>query len=197
MIIEPLGVEGAYLITPTALKEEGSESYEWYRPDLLQSVTGVDWRVAGATTTRCREGALRGIHFEAGQQAPDVYLTCVQGRVAGVVVDVRIGSPTFGRWVPLELDANNRSAAFIGGGLGHGFQALTDGATVVQLSSARTNPQTQISIHPLCSTLSILWPIQEAILLDRDRLAPDLEQAREFGLLPVYSGQRMPGFGLR
>lgn len=115
-------------------------------------------------------------------------MTCVQGRVADVVVDVRVGSPTFGRWIPIELDARRKTAVLIKEGLGHGFQALTEDATVMYLLSSRYNPGVEHGINPLCPTLSIRWPVPEPILSVKDREAPSLNEAAAQGLLPVYSG---------
>lgn len=188
MVIEPLGIEGAFLITPVARKDDRGEFYEWYRPDLLQPVTGVDWAVAQANVSQSLKGALRGIHFVDVPPGQAKYVTCVQGRVADVVVDVRLGSPTFGRWVPIELDARRKSAVLVGEGLGHGFQALTEDATVMYLLSSRYNSEAEHAIDPLCPTLDISWPVADPILSPRDAAAPGLLEAGERGLLPSYRG---------
>ena len=188
MIVEPLGIQGAFLITPSAHQDHRGEFYEWYRPDLLADVTGADWCVRQGNVSQSRQGALRGIHFADIPPGQAKYVTCVQGRVADVVVDIRVGSPTYGRWIPVELDARRKSAVLISEGLGHGFQALTEDATVMYLLSQRYNPGTEHGINPLCPTLAIRWPVPDPIISDKDRLAPNLPAAAAQGLLPKYLG---------
>lgn len=183
-----MGIDGAFRITPAAHKDDRGEFYEWYRPDLLQEATGADWAVAQANVSQSVKGALRGIHFADVPPGQAKYVTCVQGRVADVVVDIRVGSPTYGRWVPVELDARSKSAVLVGEGLGHGFQALTEDATVMYLLSSRYNPSAEHGINPLCPTLAISWPIDVPILSPKDAQAPTLPEAAERGLLPDYTG---------
>jgi dTDP-4-dehydrorhamnose 3,5-epimerase len=188
VVIEPLGISGAYRVTPVAHKDERGEFYEWYRPDLLAEATGADWCVQQANVSQSRQGALRGIHFADIPPGQAKYVTCVQGRVADVVVDVRVGSPTFGRWIPVELDARSKSAVLISEGLGHGFQALTPDATVMYLLSQRYNPGIEHAVNPLCPTLAIRWPVPNPLLSPKDRQAPSLPEAAAQGLLPKYLG---------
>jgi len=188
VVIEPLRIPGAYLVTPAAHVDDRGEFYEWYRPDLLAEATGADWCVQQANVSQSRQGALRGIHFADVPPGQAKYVTCVQGRVADVVVDIRVGSPTFGRWIPIELDARRKSAVLISEGLGHGFQALTEDATVMYLLSHRYEPGIEHGVNPLCPTLAIRWPIPDPVLSDKDRLAPSLNEAAAQGLLPIYAG---------
>lgn len=188
VVIEPLGILGAFRVTPIARTDTRGQFYEWYRPDLLAEATGADWCVQQANVSQSRQGALRGIHFSEVPPGQAKYVTCVQGRVADVVVDIRVGSPTFGRWIPIELDARSKVAVLIGEGLGHGFQALTEDATVMYLLSQRYSPAVEHGINPLCRTLGIRWPIPDPILSPKDRDAPSLNEAAAQGLLPRYRG---------
>jgi dTDP-4-dehydrorhamnose 3,5-epimerase len=186
VIIEPLAIEGAFLITLEPHKDERGSFTEWYRPDLLAEVTGVDWSVRQANMSRSRRGVLRGIHFAEVPPGQAKYVTCASGRVADVIVDIRVGSPTFGRWVPVELDPQRRTAVLIGEGLGHGFQSLTDDATVVYLMSHAYTPAVEHAVSPLCPTLAIEWPIRDPVLSPKDAAAPTLPEAAAAGILPSY-----------
>lgn len=183
-----MGIPGAFHVTPVARMDDRGEFYEWYRPDLLTEAAGADWCVRQANVSQSRQGALRGIHFAEVPPGQAKYVTCVRGRVADVVVDIRVGSPTFGRWIPIELDARSKSAVLVGEGLGHGFQALTEGATVMHLLSQSYSPAIEHGITPLCPTLGINWPIPDPILSPRDREAPTLDEAAAQGLLPMWLG---------
>jgi len=104
------------------------------------------------------------------------------------VVDIRVGSPTFGRWDSTVLDDRERRSVYLSEGLGHAFLALEDNSTVMYLCSAGYNPKREHTINALDPELGIAWPVVdgEPILSDRDRDAPTLAQVREAGLLPTW-----------
>jgi dTDP-4-dehydrorhamnose 3,5-epimerase len=104
-----------------------------------------------------------------------------------LIVDVRVGSPTFGRWEGVQLDDVDRRCVYIAEGLGHGFCALTDDATLTYLCSETYNPTGEHGVHPLDPTLGITWPAATPILSERDAAAPTLAEAAERGLLPDYT----------
>jgi dTDP-4-dehydrorhamnose 3,5-epimerase len=105
------------------------------------------------------------------------YVTCVRGAVLDVVVDLRRGSPTFGRWEPVHLDDVDRRAVYLAEGLGPGFCALTDDATLTYLCSSTYNPAAEHAVHPLDPALGIDWPADAPILSARDAAAPALDAA--------------------
>jgi dTDP-4-dehydrorhamnose 3,5-epimerase len=113
---------------------------------------------------------------------------CVSGAVLDVVVDLRIGSPTFGRHHGVTLTADSPAAVFISEGLGHAFCALTDDTSVVYLVSTPYDPTREHTVSPLDAELGIEWPtdLGELTLSDKDRDAPSLAAAVEAGALPSY-----------
>ena len=129
---------------------------------------------------------VRGIHFADVPPGQAKYVTCVSGAVLDVVVDIRVGSPTFGDWEAVRLDDTDRRAVYLAEGLGHGFCALTGGATVAYLCSATYRPGHEHGIHPLDPELGITWPAGAPALSAKDADAPTLAQARAAGLLPRY-----------
>jgi dTDP-4-dehydrorhamnose 3,5-epimerase len=133
-------------------------------------------------------GTVRGIHFADVPPGQAKYVTCVAGAVLDVVVDIRVGSPTFGQWESVRLDTVERRAVYLSEGLGHGFCALEDGSTVVYLCSEGYAPQREHEVHPLDPGIGIDWglPVAELRLSDKDSAAPTLAEARESGLLPSY-----------
>src|SRR5208282_5130873 len=105
-----------------------------------------------------------------------------------VIVDVRVGSPGYGRWEAVRLDDAERRAVFLSEGLGHAFTALSDEATVVYLCSTGYAPGREHGVHPLDPAIGIAWPADaDPVLSDKDAAAPTLEQARRDGLLPAYA----------
>jgi dTDP-4-dehydrorhamnose 3,5-epimerase len=106
--------------------------------------------------------------------------------VLDVVVDIRVGSPTFGTWDAVRLDDEDRRAVYLAEGLGHGFCALTEGATVAYLCSSTYRPGHEHGIDPLDPELGIDWPAAVPLLSTKDAEAPSLAGARSRGLLPQY-----------
>lgn len=145
-------------------------------------------RVAQANMSVSAQGVVRGIHFADVPPGQAKYVTCVRGAVLDVVVDIRPDSPTYRQWEGVRLDDVDRRAVYIAEGLGHGFCALTDDATLAYLCSETYNPQHEHTIHPLDPDLAIEWPAAVPLLSDRDAAAPSLAQAAADGILPTGCG---------
>ncbi|HEY8453329.1 MAG: dTDP-4-dehydrorhamnose 3,5-epimerase [Micromonosporaceae bacterium] len=183
MKLRPLGIEGAWEVTPSPHEDARGSFLEWYRHDRLAAAIGRRLPVAQANLSTSRRGVVRGIHYADVPPGQAKYVTCVRGAVWDVVVDLRRGSPTFGRWEPVRLDDVDRRAVFLAEGLGHGFCALTDGATVAYLCSTVYRPAAEHAVDPLDGRLGISWPVAEPILSERDATAPGLADAP----LPAYA----------
>ena len=133
-------------------------------------------------------GTVRGIHFADVPPGQAKYVQCLHGRMLDVIVDVRVGSPTFGHWDSIELDSEARQGLYISEGLGHAFCALTESVTVGYLCSEPYAPTRERGINPLDSDLGIAWPSSPNLVLsDKDAAAPSLAEAMNVGLLPQYS----------
>ena len=189
MRVDPISIDGAHVITPRRHQDSRGSFLEWYRADLLAAEAGVPLPLAQANISVSVRGAVRGIHFVDVPPGQAKYVTCVGGAVLDVVVDVRPGSPTFGRWEGVPLDDRDRRAVFLSEGLGHGFCALTDDATVLYLTSSLYDPTVERCLNPLDPAVGIRWPVAEPILSDRDRAAPGLHELHGLGLLPPAPAQ--------
>jgi dTDP-4-dehydrorhamnose 3,5-epimerase len=131
---------------------------------------------------------LRGVHFAQLPPSQAKYVTCLGGSVFDVVVDIRVGSPTFGTWDAVVLDDRHHRTVYLSEGLGHAFLALEDNSTVMYLCSAGYAPDREHTINALDPALDITWPAVdgEPIISDRDREAPTLSEAQTAGLLPTW-----------
>jgi dTDP-4-dehydrorhamnose 3,5-epimerase len=185
--IRPLTVEGAFEVTPLQHNDPRGTFLEWYRFDTLAAAVGHPLTLAQANLSISARDAVRGIHFADVPPGQAKYATCVAGAVLDVVVDVRVGSPTFGRWDCVRLDDEQRRAVYLAEGLGHGFCALSERATVAYLCSSTYRPGHEHGIHPLDPELAIAWPAAAPLLSAKDAAAPSLAEALEAGLLPKYS----------
>ncbi|UOB15045.1 dTDP-4-dehydrorhamnose 3,5-epimerase [Streptomyces sp. HP-A2021] len=185
--MRPLGIEGAWVLEPKVFPDDRGSFHEWYRGAEFREATGYDLSLAQANCSVSRRGVLRGVHFADVPPSQAKYVTCVRGAVLDVVIDIRVGSPTYRRWEAVRLDEDTRHAVFLAEGLGHAFMALTDDATVVYLCSAGYAPEREHGIHPLDPALGIEWPEGiEPLLSPKDDQAPTLAEAEHQGLLPSY-----------
>jgi dTDP-4-dehydrorhamnose 3,5-epimerase len=183
-----LDLDGAWVFTPQIHIDQRGHFHEWFSNSVLDAEIGRHLDVYQANCSVSRHGVIRGIHFTDIPPGQAKYITCVHGSILDVIVDIRLGSPTFGHWVAVELTAENRKAVFISEGLGHGFAALTDNATVSYLCSTAYDPSRERAVHPLDADLAIGWPGRIApILSAKDASAPSLAAAAEAGLLPDYA----------
>ncbi|MGH3663131.1 MAG: dTDP-4-dehydrorhamnose 3,5-epimerase family protein [Micromonosporaceae bacterium] len=186
MEITQLSIEGAYQVTPRQHCDARGAFLEWYRFDSLAQVAGRPLQLAQSNLSVSSRGVVRGIHFATMPPSQAKYVTCPRGAVWDVVVDLRVGSPSFGAHQAVLLDDVDRRAVYLTEGLGHAFCALTDDATVVYLCSATYAPNREHGVHPLDPALGIRWPVDRPVLSLRDAAAPSLAQAQAEGLLPDY-----------
>lgn len=189
--IRPLTIDGAYEVTPVQHADSRGLFLEWFKAPELEAAAGRSFDLAQANCSVSAAGVLRGIHFSDVPPGQAKYVTCVRGAALDVVVDVRVGSPTFGQWDSVVLDDVDRRQIFLTEGLGHAFMALEDATTVVYLCSTGYAPGLEHAVHPLDPAIGIAWPTTardgspiEPTLSDKDLAAPTLATARADGLLP-------------
>ena len=187
MEIRELAVPGAYEITPKQLGDPRGLFLEWYRADRMADVLGYPLELAQVNCSVSARGVLRGIHFAEVPPGQAKYVTCVSGAGLDVVVDLRVGSATFGRHDTVRIDTIERRAVYISEGIGHAFLALEDDTAINYLLSEPYAPGREHGVHPLDPALGIAWPGElEPILSEKDRAAPTLAEAEAAGLLPSY-----------
>jgi len=185
--MEPMSIGGAWTFTPAVHRDDRGYFLEWFRACELSGSLGYWPETAQANCSVSRRGVIRGIHFASVPPGQAKYVTCVSGAVLDVIVDIRVGSPSYARWEAVRLDDEERQAVFLSAGLGHAFIALSDEATVVYLCSAPYSPGREHGVHPLDPEIGIEWPADTGPLLSpKDAAAPTLEEARRAGLLPAY-----------
>ncbi len=182
-----LAVPGCVEFTPTQHRDDRGAFLEWYHGERFTSVVGHSLTVAQANHSVSRRGTLRGVHFALVPPGQAKYVYCPRGAILDVVVDLRLGSPTFGASDTARLDDVDRRAVYIPEGIGHAFMALADDSALTYLCSTGYNPEREKAVNVLDPALGLHWPADvEPVLSDRDRAAPGLDQAARAGLLPSY-----------
>jgi dTDP-4-dehydrorhamnose 3,5-epimerase len=186
--VTELAVPDAFAVHPRQFHDDRGVFLEWYRHEALTESVGHPLNLAQGNCSVSRRGSVRGIHYADVPVGQAKYVTCVRGAVLDVIVDIRVGSPSFGVWDSVRLDEQERAAVYLAEGLGHGFIALTDDATVVYLCSSVYNPTTEHGLNPLDPRIGIEWPSDVPPLLsEKDTSAPTLSEARDAGALPDYA----------
>ncbi len=183
-----LAVPGAWEITPQLHADARGSLFEWFTDSAFTAMTGHRFDLRQANCSVSAAGVLRGVHFAQLPPSQAKFVTCLHGQVLDVVIDIRVGSPTFARWDSVVLGDRERRSVYIAEGLGHAFLALEDDSTVMYLCSAAYNPEREHTINALDPELDIRWPVVggEPIMSDRDRDAPSLAQTQAAGLLPTW-----------
>ncbi len=204
MEIRELNVSDAYEVRPQIHGDRRGAFLEWFRADRLEEATGRRLDLLQANASISAAGAVRGVHFADVPPSQAKFVTCPRGALLDVVVDIRVGSPTFGTWDAVLLDDVERRSVFVSEGLGHAFMALEDDTMISYLCTATYNPGREHGVHPLDPALGIDWPTTgrdgsplTPLLSAKDTEAPTLAEARERGLLPDYAEVRDFLSGLR
>jgi dTDP-4-dehydrorhamnose 3,5-epimerase len=188
MKVRELRVRDAFEFTPVQHPDDRGVFLEYFKADALAEAVGHPLRLEQANCSVSSRGTLRGIHFADVPPGQAKYVTCVNGSGLDVVVDIRVGSPTFGQWDSVLLDDRDRRAVYVAEGLGHAFLALSDDATLLYLCSEGYNPGREHGINALDPGLGIAWPdAVEMRLSAKDAAAPSLAEAAAAGLLPTYA----------
>ncbi|WP_089916869.1 dTDP-4-dehydrorhamnose 3,5-epimerase family protein [Leifsonia sp. 21MFCrub1.1] len=192
MQIRELSIPDTYEITPRQHQDDRGLFFEFYRFDRLEEAVGHSLDLKQANTSVSRRGSVRGIHFADIPPSQAKYVTAPHGAVLDFVIDIRVGSPTFGQWDSVLLDDTDRRAIYVAEGVGHCFVALTDGATVSYLVTDVYNPTREHGINPLDEQIALEFPVpaDELLLSPKDTDAPGLAEAAESGLLPSWDAAR-------
>lgn len=191
MQVDELAVPGAWSFTPKQLPDPRGVFLEWFKAPVLAGAVGHDLTLRQANHSVSARGTLRGIHFADVPPGQAKYVYCTRGAVLDVVVDLRVGSPTFGAADAVRLDDVERRAVYLSEGLGHAFLALTDDANVTYLCSEPYAPGREHGVSALDPALGLTglpgWPPDlEPLLSDKDAAAPTLAEAQAAGLLPDH-----------
>lgn len=190
--IRELSIPDTYEITPRQHPDDRGLFFEFYRFDRLEEAVGHSLDLKQGNTSVSRKGSVRGIHFADIPPSQAKYVTAPHGAVLDFVIDIRVGSPTFGQWDSVLLDGTDRRAVYVAEGVGHCFVALTDDATVSYLVTDVYNPTREHGINPLDEQIALEFPVpaDELLLSPKDTDAPGLAEAAEKGLLPTWEAAR-------
>ena len=187
MEAQSLSIDGAVLFTPILRPDDRGVFLESFKADVFVGALGRSFDLKQMNISVSRRGAVRGVHFADVPPGQAKYVQCFSGAITDIVVDIRVGSPTFGQWEAVELTSENRRGLFVAEGLGHAFYAMSESVTVGYLCSEPYAPTREHGINPLDPELALPWPHADLSLLSpKDAAAPLLADAADMGLLPTF-----------
>jgi dTDP-4-dehydrorhamnose 3,5-epimerase len=186
--IRELSIPDAYEFTPTVHADDRGVFLEYYRFEPLEETVGHRLDLRQGNISVSKRGVVRGVHYALVPPSQAKFVCAPRGALLDVVVDIRVGSPTFGRWDSVVIDDVDRRAVYLAEGLGHVLIALTDDATASYLASAVYDSARELGLDPLDADLALEFPfpIDELLLSPKDTEAPGLSEAAERGLLPTW-----------
>jgi dTDP-4-dehydrorhamnose 3,5-epimerase len=176
MLFHELSVGGAFQIDLERLEDSrGFFARAFCRREFSEHGLPVEYPQSNISFSHSR-GTVRGVHFRCdGREAK--LIRCIGGAVYDVIVDLRPESPTYGRWVSVELSAANRTMVYVPPGCGHGHQTLTGDAELYYQMSDYYAPEYERGVRWDDPTLAIDWPLPPSSISDRDRELPSLAEA--------------------
>ncbi|MGA7834757.1 MAG: dTDP-4-dehydrorhamnose 3,5-epimerase family protein [Acidimicrobiales bacterium] len=186
MNITELSIHGAYVLDSTVWGDDRGFFREWFkRPDL--DALGIAFAIEQANLSMSRRGVVRGLHYSIAPEGQAKLVTCAFGELDDVIVDVRTGSPTFGRVEIVHLAAGEERSVLLPAGAAHGFCVRSELAALSYLLSSPFNAAMELEINPFDETLDVNWRlIDPAIMSDKDANAPSLNDRIAAGELPAF-----------
>lgn len=186
MDVVDLGIPGLFRLESPVWGDDRGFFREWFKlPDV--AAHGINFQAEQANLSRSARNVVRGLHYSLAPQGQAKVVTCAEGELVDVMVDLRVGSPSFGQHVAVTLRGGDGVSLYLPSGIGHGFCATSDEAVLVYLLSSTYNPSHELEVHPFDEDLGITWPLTgEAVLSPKDAAAPSLRERRERAELPNF-----------
>ena len=172
MKVKSTPLKNCYIIEPTVFEDDRGYFYEKFNEQKFEQLTGMNGHFVQDNVSKSSYGVLRGLHLQKGDMAQAKLVSCLEGRVWDVAVDLREDSPTFGRWFGVELSAENRLQFYIPRGFAHGFSVLSPTAVFAYKCDNFYNKESEGGIIWNDAELGIDWklPLSDIILSEKDKV---------------------------
>ena len=186
MNVTELSIPGLWHLESPVWSDERGFFREWFKQSDLEE-RGVSFDARQANFSMSRRNVVRGLHYSLAPEGQAKVVTCVLGEIDDVIVDVRVGSPTFGRFEVVRLSAESSSSVLIPAGAAHGFCVLSETAGLSYLLSSPFNAPFELEIDPFDAQIGVAWNFSgEAVLSAKDRTAPSLAARLASDELPRF-----------
>ncbi|WP_425390041.1 dTDP-4-dehydrorhamnose 3,5-epimerase [Ekhidna sp.] len=177
MKAEETNVNDCWILEPDVFEDERGYFYEGFNRKKFNDATGFDFDVKQINQSRSSKGVLRGLHFQTGEKAQAKFVSCIEGEVLDVAVDLRKGSETYGKYAMVRLSAHNKKHFYMPKGMAHGFLVLTDHAKLMYQVDELYSKEHDSGIIYNDPDLNISWGMSEdqIILSEKDQNLPSLK----------------------
>jgi dTDP-4-dehydrorhamnose 3,5-epimerase len=171
-------LKDCYIVEPTIIYDERGYFFEKYNEKLFQQLTGMNGHFVQDNISKSSYGVLRGLHLQKGNHGQAKLVSCLEGKVLDVAVDLRRDSATFGQWFSVELTAENRRQLYVPRGFGHGFSVLSETAVFSYKCDNFYERESEGSVLWSDEDLAIDWqlPADDVILSEKDKISPRFKE---------------------
>ena len=178
MKVKSTPLKNCYIIEPTVFEDDRGYFYEKFNEQKFEQLTGMNGHFVQDNVSKSSYGVLRGLHLQKGDMAQAKLVSCLEGRVWDVAVDLREDSPTFGQWFGVELSAENRLQFYIPRGFAHGFSVLSPTAVFAYKCDNFYNKESEGGIIWNDAELNIDWklPLSDIILSEKDKVQKTFQE---------------------
>ncbi|MDR6404767.1 MULTISPECIES: dTDP-4-dehydrorhamnose 3,5-epimerase [Chryseobacterium] len=178
MKIKSTPLKDCYIIEPTIFEDERGYFFEKFNEQKFEELTGMNGHFVQDNISKSSYGVLRGLHLQKGEHSQAKLVSCLDGKVWDVAVDLRENSPTFGQWFGIELTDENKLQLYIPRGFGHGFSVLSDTAVFAYKCDNFYNKESEGSVKYNDPDLNIDWKVkkEDVVLSEKDQNAPGFKE---------------------
>lgn len=174
MKVKETPLKDCYIIEANVFEDDRGYFYEKFNEQQFEELTGLNGHFVQDNISKSSYGVLRGLHLQKGEHAQAKLVSCLEGKVFDVAVDLRADSPTFGQWFGVELTPENKLQLYVPRGFGHGFSVLSETAVFSYKCDNFYNKASEGSVLWDDKDLNIDWKLssEDIILSDKDKIAP-------------------------
>jgi dTDP-4-dehydrorhamnose 3,5-epimerase len=181
-----LSIPGLYLLESPVWGDDRGSFREWFKDEDFKDA-GIDFRSQQANLSISKRNVVRGLHYSMSPEGQAKVVTCAHGELDDVIVDVRVGSPTFGKYEVVHLAAGEERSVYVPVGVAHGFCVTTELGALTYLLSSPFNASLELEINPFDEEINVVWTLSgEAVVSPKDANAPSLLERREAKELPLF-----------
>lgn len=181
-----LSIPGLYVLESPVWADDRGSFREWFKDEDFRDA-GVDFHARQANLSISKRNVVRGLHYSMAPEGQAKVVTCAHGELDDVIVDIRIGSPTFGACEVVHLVAGEERSVYVPIGVAHGFCVTSEVGALTYLLSSPFNASVELEINPFDAEINVPWTLSgEAVVSPKDAAAPSLRGRSEAGELPLY-----------
>jgi dTDP-4-dehydrorhamnose 3,5-epimerase len=181
-----LSIPGLFVLESPVWGDDRGSFREWFKDEDFRDA-GIEFHARQANLSISTKNVVRGLHYSMAEEGQAKVVTCAHGQLDDVIVDIRVGSPTFGRHEIVHLAAGEERSVYVPAGVAHGFCVTSELGALTYLLSSPFNASLELEINPFDEELSVPWTIDgDAVVSPKDAGAPSLRERRDAKELPLF-----------